>query len=55
VQIIVPVLNVRKLPNKDAPVVAQVKFHQIYTIVAEEGGFGKLKSGVGWINLSYVK
>ena len=54
-QILVPVLNVRKLPNKDAPVVAQVKFHQIYTIVAEEGGFGKLKSGVGWINLSYVK
>lgn len=27
----------------------------IYTIVKEKSGFGKLKSGVGWINLSKVE
>lgn len=54
VRVIVDSLNVRSGPSKSATVVAQVKKNQVYTIVAEEGGFGKLKSGVGWIDLSYV-
>ena len=54
-QVKVSALNVRNAPSKDAPVVAQVKLNQVYTIVAEEGGFGKLKSGAGWINLDYVR
>lgn len=55
VRVIVPILNVRQLSNENSPVVAQIKQNQIYTIVDEEGGFGKLKSGVGWINLSYTE
>jgi N-acetylmuramoyl-L-alanine amidase CwlA len=48
------VLNVRKEPNANAPIVTTVKKGQAYTIVAESNGWGKLKSGVGWINLSYT-
>ena len=55
VKIVVPALNVRSTPNSTAPIKAQVKQGEIYTIVAEEGGFGKLKSGVGWIDLRYVQ
>lgn len=29
--------------------------NEVYTIVAENNGWGKLKSGAGWINLSYTK
>lgn len=47
-------VNVRKEPNYNAAVVGQVKRNQVYTIIALEGGFGKLKSGVGWIDLSYT-
>lgn len=38
-----------------APPVMQVKEKGIYTIVEEKNGYGKLKSGVGWIKLSDVK
>ena len=48
-------LNVRKEPKTSANVSAQVKKGQVYTIVAVEGGFGKLKSGAGWIDLSYAE
>lgn len=33
----------------------QVKKNEIYTIVEEKDGWGKLKSGAGWVNLKYVK
>lgn len=55
VKIIAAILNVRAQANSSSKVVAQVTKNQIYTIVAEEGGFGKLKSGVGWIDLSYTE
>ena len=29
-----------------------VKRNEVYTIVGEENGWGKLKSGAGWISLS---
>ena len=48
-------LNIRKEPKTSADVSAQVKKGQVYTIVAVEGGFGKLKSGAGWIDLSYAE
>lgn len=38
-----------------APAVSQVNVKGIYTIVEEKNGYGKLKSGVGWIKLSDVR
>ena len=55
VRIIVDVLNVRQEPNNTSRITAQVKRNQVYTIVAEEGGYGKLKSGVGYIDLQYTE
>ena len=55
VQITVPFLNIRLNPSPDGKIVGQVKYNQVFTIVQEEGGYGKLKSGVGWIDLSYTR
>ena len=54
------VLNVREGAGTNYPIVASVKKGEVYTIVAESNGtgakkWGKLKSGVGWISLDYVK
>lgn len=38
-----------------APAVTQIKKKGIYTIIEEKNGYGKLKSGAGWIKLSDVK
>ena len=48
-------LNVRKGAGVGHKVVAVVKKGEAFTIVEELNGWGKLKSGVGWINLSYTK
>ena len=48
-------LNVRKGAGVKYPVVMQVHEGQVYTIVAEDNGWGKLKSGAGWICLKYTK
>lgn len=37
------------------PVVGCIGDKGIYTIVAEDNGWGKLKSGAGWISLAYTK
>lgn len=55
VKITADVLNVRKKATTDSKVMAQVKKGQVYTIIDESNGWGKLKSGVGWIKLSYTK
>ena len=47
-------LNVRKEPNATAKVSTTVKKGNVFTIVEEKNGWGKLKSGAGWINLSYT-
>lgn len=47
-------LNVRKEPNATAKVATTVKKGNVFTIVEEKNGWGKLKSGAGWINLSYT-
>lgn len=49
------VLNVRSGPGTGYKVVTAVKKNEVYTIVEEKNGFGKLKSGAGWISLKYVK
>ena len=48
-------LNVRKGPGTAYPIVTIVKTNEVYTIIAENGKWGKLKSGAGWISLNYTK
>lgn len=48
-------LNVRAGAGVAYKVNSTVKKNQIYTIVEEKDGWGKLKSGSGWIKLSYTK
>ena len=55
VKITADVLNVREKASTGAKLVTQVKEGQVYTIVEKSNGGGKLKSGVGWIKLSYTK
>ena len=52
VKVIVDSLNVRKGVGTAYPVVTTVKQNEVYTIVETKDGWGKLKSGVGWINIS---
>ena len=54
VKINTDVLNVRAGAGTSYPVVTQVKRGQVYTIVDEKDGWGKLKSCAGWIKLSYT-
>ena len=48
-------LNVRKGAGVGYGIVTTVKKNEAYTIVDENNGWGKLKSGVGWIKLSYTE
>ena len=45
-------LNVRKGPGTSYEVTAVIHHGEAYTIVEEKNGWGKLKSGVGWISLN---
>jgi hypothetical protein len=49
------VLNIRKGPGASYDKVGQVKNGEAYTITKINGSWGYLKSGVGWINLSYAE
>ena len=55
VKITAKTLNVRSQPNTDAPITTTITKGGIYTIVDERGGWGRLKSGIGWINLQYTQ
>ena len=55
VRIDTDVLNVRAGAGTGYKITTQVKRYGIYTIVAESGKWGKLKSGAGWIHLDYTK
>lgn len=55
VEITADVLHVRKEPTTNSSIVTSVKKHYKYTIVEERNGWGRLKSNVGWIKLSYTK
>ena len=48
-------LNIRKEPTTKSKVVGTITDHGVYTIVEKSGKWGKLKSGKGWIYLSYTK
>jgi N-acetylmuramoyl-L-alanine amidase len=51
------VLNIRKEPNANAVKTGALAYNdpRSYTIVEEKNGWGRLLSGVGWINLYYTK
>ena len=53
------VLNIRSGPGTVYPVVGTISEpsgrKKDYTIVEEKGGWGRLKSGAGWISLSYTR
>lgn len=49
------VLNVRKGPGASYDKAGEVKNGEAYTITKINGSWGYLKSGVGWINLSYTE
>lgn len=51
VKIKVDSLNIRKTASFDSPVVGTVKKGEVYTIVEQQNGLGRLKSGAGWISM----
>lgn len=55
VKVTVNALNIRKGPGTNYAIVGCITDKGSYTIVEENNGFGKLKSGVGWISLDYTK
>jgi uncharacterized protein YgiM (DUF1202 family) len=59
VRVTTDVLNVRKGAGTNYNVVTTVKINEVYTIVEEKvvgnDVWGKLKSGAGWICLTYTK
>lgn len=55
VRVTASALNVRAKASHSAAVNTVIKDKGIYTIVGEENGFGKLKSGAGWIDLKYTE
>lgn len=57
IRVLVPELEIKKEPNDSSDNNGYVSKNQIFTIVEESNGYGKLKSGAGWISLnaSYIK
>ncbi len=57
VEIICDELNIRQKADFNSKVVGTVKRGEVYTIIQEENGLGKLKSGVGYISMNpkYIK
>ena len=49
------VVNVRAGAGTKYKVNTQVKQHQLYTIIDEKDGWGRLKNGSGWICLDFTK
>jgi hypothetical protein len=55
VKVTADVLNIRKGAGTGYKIVGQIRKHGLYTIIDEKNGWGKLKSGAGWISLKYTK
>ena len=57
VKVICNSLNVRQSDSFDSKVVGTVNKGEVYTIIQESNGLGKLKSGAGWISMgsAYVQ
>jgi N-acetyl-anhydromuramyl-L-alanine amidase AmpD len=54
VKITADTLNVRMGAGVGYKIATTVKKNEVYTIVQESNGWGKLKSGAGWISLKYT-
>ena len=48
-------LNVRTGAGTNYPTSTTVNKGDVYTIVEEKNGFGKLKSGAGWVSLKFMQ
>lgn len=55
VKVTASVLNYRQGPGTNYKINGTVKKNEIFTIIDEENGWGKLQSGAGWISLNYTK
>lgn len=55
VKVMIPDLNIRAGAGTHNAVNGMITDYGVYTIVAVENGWGKLKSGRGWISLDYTK
>lgn len=55
VRVTADVLNIRSGPGTKYPVTGQIRDRGTYTIVEEIDGWGRLKSGKGYISLAYVR
>ena len=54
VKVTADALNIRKGAGTNYSVVGVIYKNGVYTIVEEKDGWGKLKSGAGWIMLKYT-
>lgn len=55
IKVTASVLNYRSGPSTNYVVKGTIKKGEVYTIVEEKNGWGKLKSGAGWISLKYAQ
>ena len=55
VRVIANILNIRSGPGTSYKVAGQIRDRGVYTIVEKNNGWGKLKSGAGWISLRYTE
>lgn len=55
VKVTTDILNVRAGAGVNFNITTKVKKGDVYTIVDTKNGWGKLKSGKGWINLDYTQ
>ena len=49
------ILRVRQRPTALSKCVANIKKGEVYTIVEVNDGWGKLKSGIGWVSMKYMR
>lgn len=55
VRVTANVLNIRAGAGTNYKINGAIKDKGVYTIIEESNGWGKLKSGAGWISLAYTK
>ena len=55
VKVTTSALNIRSGAGTNNKIVGVIRDRGVYTIVDEKSGWGKLKSGAGWISLKYCK
>ena len=54
VKVVNDAIYVIDAPSPDANIVKTIYKNEVYTIIDAKNGYGKLKSGAGWINLKYT-